>query len=104
MSNDIHDVEEIQRVPRVYSDEIRVNVSTATITFLFSQSDPWAPSPVARPVVQVQMSPVQFKLLSKLLPELLNEYESNFGEVAARNIEMALRSEPDQGDEEQDDE
>lgn len=104
MSNDIHDLEEIPHVPRVYSDEIRVNVSTATITFLFSQADPWAPSPVARPVVQVQMSSVQFKLLAKLLPELLNEYESNFGEIAARNIEMALRSEPDRGDEEQDDE
>lgn len=90
-----NDTEEIQHVPRVYSDQIRVNVSTATITFLFSQSDPWASSPVTHPVAQVQMSPVQFKLLSKLLPDLLAEYERNFGEIAIRNIEMALRPEPD---------
>lgn len=101
MSND---TEHPQHVPRVYSDEIRVNVSTATITFLFGQSDPWTSSPVARPVAQVQMSPVQFKLLSRLLPQLLTEYERNFGEIAVQNIEMALSSEPDQEDERQHDE
>jgi hypothetical protein len=99
-----NDTEEIKHVPSVYADGIRVNVSTATITFLFTQSDPWAPSPGARPVAQVQMSPVQFKMLSKLLPELLAEYERSFGEIAVQNIEMALRSEPDQGEEERDDE
>jgi len=38
--------------------------------------------------------------LAKLLPDLLAEYERNFGEIATRNIEMALRPEPDQAGEE----
>lgn len=44
------------------------------------------------------MSPVQFKLLSRLLPELLGEYEKSFGEIAVQNMEMALRPQPDQRD------
>jgi len=49
------------------------------------------------------MSPVQFKLLSRLLPDLLAEYERNFGEIATQNIEMARRPDPDQAGEERHD-
>lgn len=53
-------------------------------------SEPWEDPPGNRTVARIQMSPIQFKLLNRVMPQLLAEYESHFGEISTKGIEIGI--------------
>lgn len=79
-----------QTIPQVYSDGVTINVSHSTITIMFMLSEPWQEPPVNRTVARIQMSPIQFKLLNRVMPQLLSEYEAHFGEISTKGIEIGI--------------
>lgn len=74
--------------PAIYADGIAANVTAATITLDFTHHEPWLGLDVYRTLVKVQMSPVQFKALSELLPTMIKQYEDQFGEIHLPGIEI----------------
>lgn len=91
-----------ESAPTIYSDAVRVSVSPATVTFVFSRAESWMTPAIERDLVRVQMSPTHFKIMMRVLPDILSQYEANFGEIPIQGMEIGLtmdRTNPSESEE-----
>ncbi len=82
-----------ESVPTIYTDAVKLNVSPSTVTFIFSRTEGWLTPVTERELVRVQMSPTQFKILLRVLPDILSQYEASFGEIPVQGIVVAPTTE-----------
>lgn len=68
-------------VTTVYADTVQINASAATIMMEFGINRSWLDGATPASVVRILTSPIHFKLMTRIMPEILRRYEADFGEI-----------------------